>query len=252
MTGALTYAKKTVKDVMTHKKDVFMLPVTQTLDFNTISLIFQRGFSRIPIYENTQDNVVGILFTKDLILLDPEDNVSIRSVIHFFSRSVMKVRTENTLSQVLGLFKSGRCHLAIVVDAAQSKVSDMHDPIFVVVGIITIEDIIEDILQTEISDETDEYVNIAKRNRNQNRNLFDIHRLALLDPHKIEEKLSNQEVTVIATHLLHNVDVFKNAKREKGGNLTQDLVETLVRVLCCSSVEFRDFELYHSLKSTKL
>ena len=58
-------------------------------------------------------------------------------------------------------------------------------------------------------------MNIAKRNRNQNRNLFDIHRLALLDPHKIEEKLTNQEVTVIATHLLHNVDVFKNAKREK-------------------------------------
>ena len=235
MTGAMSYAKKPVKDVMTHKKDVFMLPVTQTLDFNTISLIFQRGFSRIPVYENSKDNVVGILFTKDLILLDPEDNVSIRSVIHFFSRSVMKVRTENTLSQVLGLFKSGRCHLAIVVDAAQSKVSDMHDPIFIVVGIITIEDIIEDILQTEISDETDEFVNIAKRNRNQNRNLFDIHRLALLDPHKVEEKLTSQEVTVIATHLLHNVDVFKSG-------FTRDLVETLVRKSKVLTVRKKDVE----------
>jgi metal transporter CNNM len=247
MTGALTYAKKTVKDVMTMKNDVFMLPVTQTLDFNTISLIFQRGFSRIPVYENTKDNVVGILFTKDLILLDPEDNVSIRSVIHFFSRSVMKVRTMNTLSQVLGLFKSGRCHLAIVVDAEESKVSDMHDPIFVVVGIITIEDIIEDILQTEISDETDEYVNIAKRNRNQNRNLFDIHRLALLDPHKAEETLSRQEVTVIATHLLHNVDVFKSARLEKGQSLTQDLVELLVRKSKVLTVRKEDVDVVKEL-----
>lgn len=228
MKGALAYAKKKVSDVMTKRGDVFMLPVTQTLDFNTISTIFRRGFSRIPVYDSSKNNVVGILFTKDLILLDPEDNVSIRNVLHFFSRTVMKVREENTLSEVLNLFKSGRCHLAIVVSAQDSKVSEMHDPVFVVSGIITIEDIIEDILQTEISDETDEDV-ATKRNKNAKRDMFDVQRLALLDPHKAEEKLTEQEIKVIATHLLHNVDVFKKARAE-GKPLEQEDVEKLLKL----------------------
>lgn len=54
---------------MTPIKDVYALSANDKLDFKTISQIFQSGFSRIPVYGRDRNDILGILLTKDLILL---------------------------------------------------------------------------------------------------------------------------------------------------------------------------------------
>eukprot|EP00964_Phaeocystis_antarctica_P108176 scaffold72801_cov48-Phaeocystis_antarctica.AAC.1 len=63
--------------IMTGIEDVFGVLVTDTLDFDTLRRICASGYTRIPVFANEQRHeVVGLLSTKDLILLDPEDGLS--------------------------------------------------------------------------------------------------------------------------------------------------------------------------------
>lgn len=73
MAGALNYKDIEVQDVMTPIEHTFMLSVDDKLSFNTIAKIFKTGYSRIPVYEISHNNIIGLLFVKDLIFIDPED-----------------------------------------------------------------------------------------------------------------------------------------------------------------------------------
>jgi|TARA_B110000285_G_C14880381_1_gene493582 metal transporter CNNM len=57
---------------MTKIEDVYMLEINTYLDQKVLREIYSKGFSRVPIYDRTKDNVVGILMTRDLILINPE------------------------------------------------------------------------------------------------------------------------------------------------------------------------------------
>lgn len=57
---------------MTPIDKVYMLEINTKLDYPTLREIYQKGFSRIPVYERTRDNVVGILMSRDLILVNPD------------------------------------------------------------------------------------------------------------------------------------------------------------------------------------
>ena len=111
MAGALTYKTMCVKDVMTAMEQTYMLAIDEKLSFETIGKIFKTGYSRIPIFEISRDNIVGILFVKDLIFLDPEDNVPVRSFIQIFGRNVHLVWPDDTLGEVLTELKKGNSHL---------------------------------------------------------------------------------------------------------------------------------------------
>jgi metal transporter CNNM len=137
MQGALTYKNMTVKEVMTPMDRTFMLGIDDKLSFETIGKIFKTGYSRIPIYEISRNNVIGVLFAKDLIFIDPEDEVPIRSFIHIFGRSVHVVWPDDTLGDVLAELKKGRAHMALVRDV--NKDDDAVDPFYEVKGIITLE-----------------------------------------------------------------------------------------------------------------
>jgi metal transporter CNNM len=137
MTGALTYKNLTVKEVMTPMDRTFMLGVDEKLSFDTIGKIFKTGYSRIPIYEVSRNNVIGLLFVKDLIFLDPEDEVPIRSFIHIFGRSVHVVWPDDTLGDVLAELKKGRSHMAVVRDV--NNQDESVDPFYEVKGIISLE-----------------------------------------------------------------------------------------------------------------
>ena len=75
MTGALRYRGVAVSEVMTPLINTFMLSADERLGFDTVAKIFKTGYSRIPVYEVSKSNIIGLLFVKDLIFLDPEDEV---------------------------------------------------------------------------------------------------------------------------------------------------------------------------------
>jgi len=64
-----------VSDIMTPIAEVYMLEVHRTLDVACLTDIWKSGYSRIPVYDSTKvegDNIVGLVFAKDLVLIDPK------------------------------------------------------------------------------------------------------------------------------------------------------------------------------------
>ena len=63
-----------------------MIPTILLLQ--TLSVIFKSGFSRIPVYAKDQNDVIGLLFTKDLIFIDPDDETPLKNFVQIFGRAV--------------------------------------------------------------------------------------------------------------------------------------------------------------------
>ena len=156
--GALDLRDKKAIDSMTPWGQCFTLPFSGRMDVATMTRIFESGHSRIPIWREDENDVMGMLLVKQLIMLSPNDGSPISSLhIH----RVPMVPSTMSLSQLLGIFQSGGIHLSIVVSP--------HDHI-TPLGVITLEDVIEEILQNEIIDETDLYTkkgNVATGRRSR-------------------------------------------------------------------------------------
>jgi len=96
-----------------------------------------------------------LLFVKDLIFIDPEDNTRVSDFVDIFSRGLHVVWPDDSLGDVLRELKSGKSHMALVRDV--NNEDESQDPFYEVKGIITLEDIIEEIIGDEIVDETGEF-----------------------------------------------------------------------------------------------
>ncbi|XP_065649303.1 metal transporter CNNM4 [Hydra vulgaris] len=155
ISGALKYREKKVCQVMTALEDCFMLDEEAVLDFKTMSSIIRSGYSRIPIFSTQRSNIVAILFVKDLAFVDPDDCIPLLTVIKFYNHPVHKVFDDTTLDKILEEFKKGTTHISIVM---RIKDDGERDPFYECIGIVTLEDIIEEIIQAEIVDETDIYI----------------------------------------------------------------------------------------------
>ncbi|KAM9313475.1 metal transporter CNNM3 [Gastrophryne carolinensis] len=149
--GALR--NRTVEDILTPVNECFMLPSDAILDFNTMSSIMESGYTRIPVYENERSNIVDILYVKDLAFVDPEDCTPLSTITRFYSHPVHFVFSDTKLDAVLEEFKKGKSHLAIV-----QKVNNEGegDPFYEVMGLVTLEDVIEEIIKSEILDESED------------------------------------------------------------------------------------------------
>ena len=112
--GALQFKEKLVEDVMTTLDKVFMLNVDDRFSFDLLFQVFKRGHSRIPVYEGNRENIVGLIFSKDLILINPEEEVPIRTVMQCHERVIHAVYNDSTLEVVFNNFKTWRQHLALV------------------------------------------------------------------------------------------------------------------------------------------
>ncbi|KAK2712702.1 hypothetical protein QYM36_011403 [Artemia franciscana] len=152
--GALEMKKKTVADVMTKIENIFMLSESAILDFETITEIVHQGYSRVPVYaEGDPKKIVGILFAKDLALLDPEDLVPINRFCQMYKRELNFVFDYVTLDVMFRDFKEGsKGHMAFV---QRVNSEGEGDPFYETIGLITLEDVIEELIQSEIIDETD-------------------------------------------------------------------------------------------------
>ncbi len=133
-----------VGDIMIARPHIFALDVNRTLG-EVMPQIMDKAYSRIPLYEGTFDNIVGALYVKDI--LNAPRETPLRKVM----REVMVIPEAKKVSSLFKEMKSSRRHMAIVVDEYG-----------VVAGLITIEDLIEEIVG-EIYDETDEvFRNVRK------------------------------------------------------------------------------------------
>ena len=145
--GALSFSDKIVQDIMTPRTAIFALSIDQKLDSAAIKKIFKSGHSRIPVYEKKLDNVVGLLYVKDLILRGNRKQ-DLSKIVH---NNVIFTDSKKPLDSLFNAFKKTKNHLFIVLDE-HSMVS----------GLVTIEDVLEEIIGSEIIDEYDQHEDLRK------------------------------------------------------------------------------------------
>ncbi|MEN6459980.1 MAG: hemolysin family protein [Syntrophomonas sp.] len=137
------FNNKTVANIMTHRTDIGALSVEASLA-EVIAFLKSEQYSRIPVYEDTIDNIIGTLYAKDLIHLlgsDTErDNFTLRDII----RQPYIVPASKRTDELFREMQKNNIHIAIVIDEYGGTA-----------GIVTIEDLIEEIVGN-ISDEYDE------------------------------------------------------------------------------------------------
>lgn len=137
--GIVTFGNTDTKQVMKNRMDIFALNEEQTFK-EIIPEIINRGYSRIPVYKDNIDNITGILYVKDLMPFIDRKNLAWQTL----KRNPYFVPENKKLDDLLNEFKEMKMHLAIVVDEYGGTS-----------GLISLEDIIEEIVG-EISDEFDD------------------------------------------------------------------------------------------------
>lgn len=137
----LQFSDKRVRDVMTPMKDAFSVDADDLLTKKLLTRIEDEGYSRIPVSDQQQRGIIGLLYAKDLIVTSYKDKLHVHDLMR---QPAEVVNEKDKLNKVLRLFKKKRVHLFIVND-------DEHNPS----GIITLEDVLEEIIG-EIEDEYDE------------------------------------------------------------------------------------------------
>ena len=138
--GVIRFGDETVVDIMTSRIDMIMLDVRASYG-DVIKCIRENFYSRVPVYSGTSDNIKGILYIKDLLpYLEKGDGFRWQSLI----RPAFFVPETRKIDDLLHDFQTGRIHMAIVVDEFGGTS-----------GLVTLEDVIEEILG-EINDEFDD------------------------------------------------------------------------------------------------
>lgn len=138
--GALEFDDTVIRTVMTPRTKMFTLPAKMLL-FEALPLINQNVHSRIPIFGETNDDIVGFIHVKDILKELESDNKM--KTLKQISRDPVFVSQEKTVSSLLKEMKGRKTHLAIVIDEHSG-----------VEGLVTLEDLIEEIIG-DIEDETD-------------------------------------------------------------------------------------------------
>ncbi|XP_049619087.1 metal transporter CNNM4 [Syngnathus scovelli] len=192
--GALELRTKTVEDVMTPLGNCFMIHSDAVLDFNTMSEIMESGYTRIPVYEGERSNIVDVLFVKDLAFVDPDDSTTLKTITKFYNHPVHFVFHDTKLDSMLEEFKKGKSHLAIVQKVNNEGTGD---PFYEVLGLVTLEDVIEEIIKSEILDESDQYTDNRTRKKvapNKNKRDFSAFK------HESESKVKISPQLLLAAH----------------------------------------------------
>ena len=137
--GIVNFGNIETKQVMCPRIDVFALSVDMDME-TIVPQILENGFSRVPVYTDNLDSVVGILYTKDLLPHIDQSNYKWEKLL----KPVFYVPENKKLDDLLKEFQQKKIHLAVVVDEYGGTS-----------GVITLEDVIEEIVG-DISDEFDD------------------------------------------------------------------------------------------------
>jgi len=155
--GALSFSEKKASDIMTPRTVVFALEENSILDENLIKKIKESGFTRIPIYQETIDNISGILLIKDLLGI--QIGTPLKSISQ--KKDLLIIKENKKLDTLLDIFKKRRAHLAFIYDKYNGFA-----------GLATLEDVVEEIIGSEIVDETDKVVNLQAEAKKKKQNII--------------------------------------------------------------------------------
>ena len=138
--GIIRFGDETAKEVMTSRQDIVDIDIHSPFD-EVLKCIIKNNYSRIPVYQDNDDNIRGILYIKDLL---PHLNKPVGFRWQSLIRPPYFVPETKKIDDLLREFQENRIHIAIVVDEFGGTS-----------GIVTLEDILEEIVG-EINDEYDE------------------------------------------------------------------------------------------------
>jgi CBS domain containing-hemolysin-like protein len=138
--GALKFDDTVIRSVMTPRTKMFSLN-SKMLLFEALPQINQKGYSRIPIFKDTADDVVGFIHVRDVLKELEKENKLV--TLEEISRKPVFASQEKMVSSLLKEMKGRKTHMAIVIDEHGG-----------VEGLVTLEDLLEEIVG-EIEDETD-------------------------------------------------------------------------------------------------
>lgn len=154
--GIIELSETSTREIMVARTDVVFLSLETPIE-ELLATISECGHSRLPVYEGTIDNVVGVLYAKDLLQAVIKNNerftIDTKIALNKIVRKPYFVPESKKLNSLLKEFKKRKVHLAIVVDEYGGTS-----------GIVSFEDIIEEIfgeIQDEYDNETEEIMKIG-------------------------------------------------------------------------------------------
>lgn len=147
--NAFDFTDHSAKQIMVPRQNIQSIDIEDGIE-DIISKLMDCGYSRIPVFENSIDNIIGILYTKEIIreYIRRKGNIS-HDDLRGLMREAFFVVGSKKISDLLKVFQQKKQHLAIVIDEFGGTE-----------GIITLEDILEELVG-EIQDEEDDEANIV-------------------------------------------------------------------------------------------
>ena len=140
-----------VSEVMTHRKDINAIDTKSNIS-DLVRIAVNEGYSRIPVYQDNIDNIIGIIYVKDLLILIGYQEVKTMNINHFIHKA-MYVPESSKCSEVFESMSVKKVQMAIVVDEYGGTA-----------GLVTMEDILEQIvgnIQDEYDDDGKEFEEVS-------------------------------------------------------------------------------------------
>lgn len=152
ISSVLDLKNKPVALVMTPIDDVFTMPSNCLLDEKVIEKILHSGFNRIPVHApDNPKNFIGMLLVRTLITYDPRNAFPISS---FPLATLPETRPETSCLNILNYFQEGKSHMIVVSNHPGAPEGAL--------GVLTLEDVIEELIGEEIIDESDVYIDVHR------------------------------------------------------------------------------------------
>ncbi len=138
----VNFKERVAKEIMVPRVDIFSLSADTPIQ-GAARLFAQEGYSRIPIYRDSLDQIIGVVLYKDLLKFYTESSQKAASTLESIAKPVLYAPENKKIAHLLQEFRSKQIHMAIIVDEYGGTE-----------GIVTIEDILEELVG-EIEDEYD-------------------------------------------------------------------------------------------------
>ncbi|TVY48353.1 Protein MAM3 [Lachnellula cervina] len=152
ITAVLDLKAKSVSSIMTPIADVYTMSSDTVLDEETVHGILAAGYSRIPIHTPASpQNFIGMLLVRTLITYDPDDA---QKVSELALATLPETGPDTSCLDIINFFQEGKSHMVLV---SESPGED-----YGAIGVLTLEDVIEELIGEEIIDESDVFIDVSK------------------------------------------------------------------------------------------